>query len=152
MENRIFGYDLVRSVAVMLVLFGHSIGLIYSGSDSFYFSFLFGFFGVEFFFVLSGVLIGNILIRVFSSEDVFKNLKKFFIRRWLRTLPLYYLMLLIYWIGNLYFDSIQNDDVALWKYIFFIQNFFNIQPTFLVFLGVYVWKNGSMYYFPQYYC
>ncbi|MBS1550152.1 MAG: acyltransferase [Bacteroidetes bacterium] len=130
MENRIFGYDLVRSVAVMLVLFGHSIGLIYSGSDSFYFSFLSGFFGVELFFVLSGVLIGNILIRVFSSEDVFNNLKKFFIRRWLRTLPLYYLMLLIYWIGNLYFDSIQNDDVALWKYIFFIQNFFNIQPTF----------------------
>lgn len=109
---------------------GHTLGYLYSGTYSFFLSFLSGFLGVELFFVLSGVLIGKLLIEVFSSQNSNRNLKNFLIRRWFRTLPMYFIMLLVYWFGNQYFDSVKNNDVALWKYFFFIQNFFGVQPTF----------------------
>ena len=130
MDKRIFGYDVVRTIAILLVMVGHVLGYLYSGTYSFFLSFLSGFFGVELFFVLSGVLIGGLLIKVFNSENYPQKLKNFLYRRWLRTLPLYFVMLLVYWLGNLYFDSVQNHDVSLWKYFFFIQNFFHVQPTF----------------------
>ncbi len=129
-EPRIFGYDIIRTAAILLVMAGHVLGYVYSGTYSFFLSFLSGFFGVELFFVLSGVLIGKLLIDVFNSDDFREKLKLFLLRRWLRTLPLYFLMLLVYWLGNQYFDSVKNHDVPLWKYFFFVQNFFEVQPTF----------------------
>ncbi|MGC4129956.1 MAG: acyltransferase [Bergeyella sp.] len=130
MEKRIFGYDVIRATAILLVMVGHTLGYLYSGTYSFFLSFLSGFLGVELFFVLSGVLIGKLLIDVFNSQNINKNLKNFLIRRWFRTLPMYFIMLLVYWFGNQFFDSVKNNDVALWKYFFFIQNFFGVQPTF----------------------
>ncbi|MGI9580287.1 acyltransferase family protein [Chryseobacterium sp. RRHN12] len=130
MEKRIFGFDIIRSLAVILVMTGHVLGYIYAGEYSFFIAFFSGLFGVELFFILSGVLIGELLIEVFDNDNVWKNLKVFIIRRWLRTLPLYFIMLMIYWAGNKYVDSVQNADVALWKYFLLIQNFFQIQPTF----------------------
>lgn len=109
---------------------GHVLGYIYTGEYSFFIAFFSGLFGVELFFVLSGVLIGGLLIEVFNHEDVQKRLKIFIFRRWFRTLPLYFIMLFIYWSGNKYVDSVENTDVALWKYFLFIQNFFHVQPTF----------------------
>ena len=129
-ENRIFGYDIIRAAAILLVMVGHVLGFVYSGEYSFFLSFLSGFLGVELFFVLSGVLIGKLLIDVFNSENIRQKLKKFIVRRWLRTLPLYFVMLFVYWFANYYLYSDNNQDVALWKYVFFIQNFFKVQPTF----------------------
>ena len=130
MKNRIFGYDLIRAAAILLVMLGHVLGYIYQGQFSFFCAFLSGFLGVELFFVLSGVLIGGLLIRVFSGGDYPKKLKIFIIRRWLRTLPLYFAILPVYAVGNYWLDPVKNADVPLWKYIFFIQNFFKVQPTF----------------------
>lgn len=130
MEKRIFGYDFVRAMAILLVMAGHSLGFIYAGSYSFFISFLCGFFGVELFFILSGVLIGKLLFNVFESKNLEKSLKNFIIRRWLRTLPLYFIMLIVYFFGNYFFDSVQNKGVSFWKYLFFIQNFYEVQPTF----------------------
>ncbi len=129
-EKRNFGFDLVRSIAILLVLVGHGLGFLYSGEFSFFYSFLSGFLGVELFFILSGVLIGQLLIKIFKKPDFLPSLKNFVLRRWLRTLPLYFLMLLVYYIGNRFFESVQNNDVAVWKYIFFVQNFYELQPTF----------------------
>ena len=129
-ENRIFGYDIIRAVAILLVMIGHVLEYIYSGEYSFFLSFLSGFFGVELFFVLSGVLIGKLLIDVFNSDHIQQKLKNFLLRRWMRTLPLYFVMLLVYWFANYYLYSDNNQDVALWKYVFFIQNFYKVQPTF----------------------
>jgi peptidoglycan/LPS O-acetylase OafA/YrhL len=82
---------------------------------------LFGFFGVEIFFVLSGFLIGKILYQLYLEEDfslatVFYFLK----RRWFRTLPNYYLILLI----NIVIAVIIGYEMPqLWRYFFFLQNF-----------------------------
>jgi peptidoglycan/LPS O-acetylase OafA/YrhL len=96
-NKRIFGLDLMRTIAITMVVAGHCLW-IYPQDDSLFHQLLqlFGFFGVEIFFVLSGFLIGKILYQLYLKADfslatVFYFLK----RRWFRTLPNYYLILLI---------------------------------------------------------
>ena len=74
-----------------------------------FFQFLSIFF-VEFFFVLSGFVLYPQLLRVYENS---KNLKIFYFRRWLRTIPAYCLALLTYSIFFLKFDL---DTL---KYLFF---------------------------------
>jgi peptidoglycan/LPS O-acetylase OafA/YrhL len=129
-ENRIFGLDLLRFVAIVLVVMGHSrwiieatfpnpLKVLLHGS---------GILGVELFFVLSGYLIGGILLKQFQKNNFslsFEAIKTFWIRRWLRTLPNYYFILLVYFIVF----YLQKPD-AMWRYLFFLQNFWNAPPTF----------------------
>lgn len=78
--------------------------------------------GVEIFFVLSGFLIGGILLRLFKNENFTKKaILHFWIRRWFRTLPLYFLMLLVNITVALIIGLTLPQD--LWKYFFFLQNF-----------------------------
>ena len=94
--DRVFGLDLLRAAAIMMVIcahafvvlyphFGPALGLLGHG----------GFYGVELFFVLSGFLIGQILIRQGAALDRAGNVAIFYVRRWFRTLPLFFLFLLI---------------------------------------------------------
>jgi len=88
------------------------------------FSFLFGIYGVELFFVLSGFLIGRILINLYYSENYISRIKTFYLRRWFRTLPLYYLVLIISFIILIFSEPNTNIFSPFYlKYIFFIQNF-----------------------------
>lgn len=121
-KTRIFGLDLMRAIAIIMVVAGHCLW-IYPQDDSLFHQFLqlFGFFGVEIFFVLSGFLIGKILYQLYLKEDfsiatVFYFLK----RRWFRTFPNYYLVLLINIIIALF---IGYETPYLWRYFFFLQNF-----------------------------
>jgi peptidoglycan/LPS O-acetylase OafA/YrhL len=50
--------------------------------------------GVELFFVLSGFLIGGIILRSGDQIGHFTGLRRFYVRRWFRTLPNYYVFLL----------------------------------------------------------
>lgn len=84
--KRIFGLDLLRAVAIVFVLLDH-------GGYNPIPQVLLGGLGVELFFVLSGYLIGGILLRDFENFNGVKTLKNFWIRRWFRTLPLYYFAL-----------------------------------------------------------
>src|SRR5690606_11781725 len=82
---------------------------------------LMGVMGVEIFFVLSGFLIGRILFRIFTKTEFKpKDLNYFLIRRWFRTLPNYYLALLINIAIAAYFG--REHPESLWKYFFFLQN------------------------------
>ena len=96
-EKRIFGLDLMRAVAILMVLSSHLLWIYppNNGIISQVFQ-LFGYLGVEIFFVLSGFLIGRIVYRLYLQDDfTISSVLYFLKRRWFRTLPNYYLVLLI---------------------------------------------------------
>ncbi len=123
-DKRKFGLDFVRALAILLVIFAHA-GIFFIGT----FNYIIensglGFFGVEFFFVLSGFLIGQILLREFAKSNEFSTVRKFWIRRWFRTLPNYYIFLFLETIVILnvipnYFEFFSWDYLS---YYFLLQN------------------------------
>ncbi len=86
--------DGVRGIAILLVLF-HQLGLIesVSGIGGYLFRYVIGtdWVGVQMFFVLSGFLITGILL---DTQRCQNYLSGFYARRFLRTFPLYYGLLL----------------------------------------------------------
>jgi len=117
--------DGLRGLAILLVVFFHNFGFInYS---------VFGWIGVDLFFVLSGYLITDILLNSLNSEHYLRN---FFLKRALRILPLYYLCLIIFIIVlpsiGLYKKELQYyTDNQLWFW-FYLQNWllsFNYPTT-----------------------
>ncbi|MGL2966445.1 acyltransferase family protein [Flavobacterium sp. XGLA_31] len=120
--QRIFGLDLMRALAILMVLFGHCVWIFPESQGLFHqMMVLSGFLGVEVFFVLSGFLIGKLLYELYLKED-FSVAKVFYFlkRRWFRTLPNYFLILLVdIGIAGL----VGYTTPSLWKYFFFLQNF-----------------------------
>ena len=94
--DRVFGPDLLRAAAILSVICAHGFVVLYPhfGSILGFFGHG-GFYGVELFFVLSGFLIGQILIRQGPALGHAANVAVFYVRRWFRTLPLFFLFLLV---------------------------------------------------------
>src|SRR5436190_15587708 len=93
--KRVYGLDILRAVAILLVVLIHGTALI-GESPIGMFTYLKIPDGVNLFFVLSGYLIGTILSKHITTEKfTLKPLLNFWQRRWFRTLPNYYLFLLI---------------------------------------------------------
>src|ERR1700683_1541313 len=78
--------DVLRCVAVLLVMFRHS-----DVSD---FLRRVGWIGVDLFFVLSGFLISGLLFSEYKKRHAI-SLKRFFIRRGLKIYPAFYVFLLL---------------------------------------------------------
>jgi peptidoglycan/LPS O-acetylase OafA/YrhL len=124
---RVLGLDIFRSCAILLVMFFHA-GFLLSNTSLKGFPRLqaaMGFYGVDMFFILSGFLIGGILLKEIETKKEFgmPELFQFWKRRWFRILPNYYLILLVnYFIAHY---KLLNVDVHLysWKFLFFLQNF-----------------------------
>jgi peptidoglycan/LPS O-acetylase OafA/YrhL len=123
-EKRIFGLDLVRAIAILGVLFSHG--------DTFLSPYHLNIYdylplpnGVELFFVLSGFLIGQILLRILYHQPLFtiQTIIIFWQRRWFRTLPAYYTVLIINCIITFNQWSTANPAAINWKFILFLQNF-----------------------------
>ncbi len=130
-KARIYGLDLMRAIAISLVLFAHGFELLIPEA-SIDWNRPCGFLGVELFFVLSGFLIGDILIKVFSKKEPgVRDLKQFWIRRWWRTLPNYFLFLFIY-LGfhHLFRLGSIPDGLDLMPYFVFLQNGLSPHPGF----------------------
>lgn len=120
--ERVFGLDVFRAVAIIIVVMGHGAYMIDKALPGFPWIPLID--GVELFFVLSGFLIGSILIKQISrSEFGVKELFTFWKRRWFRTLPNYYLILLIniLFVTQGWIDG-SVEDIS-YKFFLFIQNF-----------------------------
>ncbi len=97
-STRVFGLDFLRAFAIFCVVYGHGYYLIKPTTyakiipEEIYRLPVFD--GVSIFFVLSGFLIGRILIKTLSREEFGgKFLMEFWVRRWFRTLPNYFLVL-----------------------------------------------------------
>ncbi|MEM7039306.1 MAG: acyltransferase, partial [Bacteroidota bacterium] len=109
-KRRNLGLDVIRSVAILLVLLDHMRLYFIAGNSP-------GVWGVEVFFVLSGYLIGQIILRTFQESFTFDKVKEFWIRRWFRTLPMYFAVLLV-------LDFILDKSGEFhWSYYLFLQNF-----------------------------
>jgi peptidoglycan/LPS O-acetylase OafA/YrhL len=131
--KRVLVIDGIRGLAVFVVVLFHFLNNSYQNSDlgnlNSFEIFLMkitssGWCGVDLFFVLSGYLIGSILISNKQSDNFFRV---FYIRRFLRILPIYFLFLISY-IACRYFFF--NENLNLFEksfpmaaYFFFIQNF-----------------------------
>lgn len=92
-RNRNYGMDAVRGTGISVVVVAHST--LYFGGSLDSIPMQLGRLGMEVFFILSGFLIGTILVRESVSPFGIKEALGFLIRRWFRTLPNYYLFLAI---------------------------------------------------------
>jgi len=128
---RIFGLDLLRAIAISLVVISHITYLLNFNESSILVISVraLGAIGVDLFFVLSGFLIGGIILkRIHSGKTTFKDLIVFWKRRWLRTLPNYFLILLL---NIIVFYLIKDSfEKNLIHYFFFFQNFISGHPSF----------------------
>jgi peptidoglycan/LPS O-acetylase OafA/YrhL len=107
--------DGLRGIAILLVVLFHNFRAFNY--------FFFGWLGVDLFFVLSGFLITDILLNTVGSPHFLRN---FFMRRMLRIFPLYYLVLIIFFIAfpllGLYKQELQfYQDHQSWFW-FYLQN------------------------------
>lgn len=121
-HDRNIGLDLMRSVAIVLVLGAHSFHIVaHHVSPSI--STIFWPDGVDLFFVLSGFLVGGIWIKNLESKDAnFRSFFSFYKRRWFRTVPVYWLLILFLAIGRIIFSKDKLDFP--WQYFLFLQNLF----------------------------
>jgi peptidoglycan/LPS O-acetylase OafA/YrhL len=110
--------DIARGFAISIVLFYHVFWYV-----SF---FRFGWIGVDLFFVLSGFLITDILLRSRENRSYFSN---FYLKRILRILPLYYLTIFIFFtFAPIFFSNKSSDSTftyynqnQIWYWLF-LQN------------------------------
>jgi len=83
--------------------------------------------GVDLFFVLSGWLIGTLFWREYSRFGSVE-LTRFWLRRWLRTIPPYLAGLCLAWLAVF----VQRRQAFDWGYLLFVQNYYAVVPYFLV--------------------
>jgi peptidoglycan/LPS O-acetylase OafA/YrhL len=128
MTRRSFGLDLARATAISFVLVWHflSVGSVFfferrlSRAEELIAA-VGGFFGVELFFALSGFLIGRILLDAIDRSPTLDTWARFVVRRWLRTLPLYFLWLVVLLVFLPPPHGMRWHYV--WRYLSFTQNF-----------------------------
>ena len=126
-SDRVYGLDILRAIAIMFVAIGHGSNLLPKKFATIIDSFVFD--GVSIFFVLSGFLIGRILISKITKEGInFKILMTFWKRRWFRTLPNYFLILILLCVLNLSFNP-EFDFRKIYKFFFFSQNITESHPA-----------------------
>lgn len=128
-QKRNFGLDLLRSHGcIMIVVMAHGAFLFYHLWSDMRMLWYVGSVGLDMFFALSGFLIGGILLDEIATGRGW--VKRFWMRRWIRTLPTYYLFVAI--------------NVALWLYS---AGPVPEWPKFLVFMQNFAWKQSP--FFPE---
>jgi peptidoglycan/LPS O-acetylase OafA/YrhL len=120
--TRNVGLDVARAGAIVLVLVSHARQTLPFPNEALYLTFG-GWYGVELFFVLSGFLIGSILLRLTENGLAVQKLATFWKRRWLRTIPAYFILLIFMWVV---FDRI---DPGYFLFLQGFQNNYSIVPV-----------------------
>jgi peptidoglycan/LPS O-acetylase OafA/YrhL len=119
--SRVYGLDVFRAFAILFVLLGHSFQHSKISPEIRTYGQL-GILGVELFFVLSGFLIGSIIMRLIDEKRFHSlvDISAFWKRRWLRTLPMYFVALLAF----IRFDYHGRHELLDYPaYFVFMQNF-----------------------------
>jgi peptidoglycan/LPS O-acetylase OafA/YrhL len=129
---RIFGLDVLRAAAIAGVVIPHALPVLYPHWSKLGLLGHGGFFGVELFFVLSGFLIGQILIQLGPTLRDRSVLGEFYVRRWFRTLPLYWLFFGINLAIEIHWKHREFNVSDIAGQFFFLRNF---SAAHLVFFG-----------------
>jgi peptidoglycan/LPS O-acetylase OafA/YrhL len=119
-KPRNFGLDVMRATAILLVLGAHAFHIIAPLVPK-SISFISLPDGVDVFFVLSGFLVGGIWIDMLERNES-GLLKTFFWKRWLRTLPPYFIVITLLFLVRLYFSG--GTFTFPWRYFLFVQNMY----------------------------
>jgi peptidoglycan/LPS O-acetylase OafA/YrhL len=129
-NDRIYGFDIIRTIAILSVLLGHGTFIIPGKPGSFYMNACEFLDGVFVFFILSGFLIGQLLIYTIENKPVNKEtLLNFLKKRLLRTVPAYYATLIVLILLSLI--TINGfGNLKLLLYFVFMQNFATSHPFF----------------------
>lgn len=129
-RERSFGLDAARAAAIVLVLVAHGtpywspfLGDYADEVESV--AFVAGVDGIELFFCLSGFLIGSLLLDLQHRNSSWRAIGVFLVRRWMRTLPLYYLVLLLLLLFP-FLDPAPPERV--WSYVLLVQNVVTPMP------------------------
>jgi peptidoglycan/LPS O-acetylase OafA/YrhL len=127
MKNRNQNLDLVRALAISIVLVFHTVQMLEVRSWPLRQLATAGSAGVDLFFVLSGVLIGGLYWR---ERSEFGNVERgrFILRRACRTIPPYLAALFLSW-SAVYISRHEAFDT---RYLIFAQNYCERIPYFLV--------------------
>ena len=126
-SNRIFGLDVLRSFAILSVVYAHGYPIVKHHFPNYL---VIAFDGVSIFFVLSGYLIGGILIRSFDQPLPLRlsKLFNFWLRRWMRTLPAYFVVLLV--LIAVFVLTTGHLPSHVSRYFYFSQNLASPHPEF----------------------
>lgn len=123
--------DGLRTIAVSMVMFGHWITYKQLLSVGAYLSTG----GVDIFFVLSGFLITGILMKASENGSKTHALKQFYIRRFLRIFPLYYLIIAI---GVLF--AIPSIRAQFWWFFLYAGNIIAAKTNGLAGFFTHLWS------------
>jgi peptidoglycan/LPS O-acetylase OafA/YrhL len=118
-KSRIPGLDSLRALAIVMVLCNH-YAVVVTHAPTFGYLTRWGWAGVDLFFVLSGYLIGSQLLAPLAHGQTF-SLRTFIAKRFLRTLPNYYVILAVYLLLP---ETLGGSATAsIWQFLTFTQNF-----------------------------
>ena len=128
-HHRSVGLDYLRGLVVLFVLLAHTPTVMEYG-NTWVVTLVHWLvkFAVEAFFVLSGWLIGDLVVAALSSWGQPRALWLFLHRRWARTLPLYWLVLAMVALAGWNGATVAN----LGSYVVFIQNMWQVHPPFFL--------------------
>lgn len=122
-EARQDGLDVLRALAILPVLLFHAPEKVFFAlPEALQHATRFGWMGVDLFFVLSGYLIGRQVFSARAEAPLGTQLRTFWVKRWTRTLPLYFVVLGTYafikpWMFGAPFVG------GGWHYALFLQNY-----------------------------
>lgn len=129
LEQRVFGLDLLRTLAIVNVVHLHGYAFVEHQVPYALYALPVLADGVALFFVLSGFLIGGIVLKLFVRPRFdASTVLQFWRRRWFRTLPNYFLALIaVAAVSGLSMDVL---TPLLLRCGFFVQNFAWPHPNF----------------------
>jgi len=134
-DVRNIGLDIIRAACAIFVVLAHTNNILGKYLPVYKVLFPIGSLAQEVFFSLSGFLIGSQLLKFANKDFQIKQLFGFYLKRWIRTVPFYFLFIginyfiYIFWYKNSGLNLF-SADFNVGGYFSFSQNLFDRHPVF----------------------